>query len=278
MKKLNLTKMYKEMDSKDKARILFAHNNLVFSSKGQEKLLTTAEEREIIIDAQNKGQVDELNRLTQIYNLCNFIVINIETLILNLELSIESINKYVLYVYKQDEMHDKLRGFLHMARNEDSKTNSTLIKEFEKEIKNINREPSFFQPFKPQSKDKKRVPNVRLQEMFVYVFKAYKKLMQALYSVDFLNKQNDFDFISDKDKEVIDKAKKASEEFSQLDGCLVILKLYQRYAEYKLIKKEAIEEAEFSDLVFNFNTTIELTDEEKSEMEIKTTEALEKKF
>src|SRR3990167_11129923 len=113
MKNLNIKTLAKGMRVEDKAKLLFADRNKRAETSGQEGLLTPEEEKAIVQDAQDLNQISELNRLSRLYNIASYIMLDIQTAYLHFELAEGKVIAVLTGMIIAGEADDALSHAIH---------------------------------------------------------------------------------------------------------------------------------------------------------------------
>ncbi|MCX6734513.1 MAG: hypothetical protein NTZ25_01220 [Candidatus Peregrinibacteria bacterium] len=265
MKDFNFKKMAPDMSFQDKVKLLFADWNLRKGTHGKERLITLQEEKAMIDDIQKKNQIDAYNRLVDLYNMSNFLVLDIQTSILSLKLSMEKIRAQALAIVLHGQSIDQLETLIFTIS--DSQTKS--IKELEKKIKTNtwNGLLSLFQPQDGPESLETREPNHNIQMLFERLVKSTKALLRNLYSSAYIIEKSQIDFLRMEQQELILEAKEQIRYVEELDGLLGILTIYKKHYELGLMRKENFTRPIFLEMMLDYKKVFQLTDEEKSEVE-----------
>jgi len=279
MKTLNIKKMVKDMSFKDKAKILIANENHKYDSQYKDHLITSGEEDIIVKECREKGQITELNRLIRLFNLTTLAIGDVMTASLQLELTITRVNMYVYSIYIYGQIKDSFDRISSSIKSKKNKEITEVAHILEEQAKEYSDKYSFFYPSEDKidlddSAEKEkcfkvREPDKLLQKLFVKVLNAYKHLKKTLYIIEFLSIKGDMNFVSKKDEMFLEKAKELLKIVEDLDEFLCILKVYQVFVEEGLIKDKDYVEPCFIDLLVDYKKALELTDEERLEMEEK---------
>lgn len=253
------------MSFQDKVKLLFADWNLRKGTHGKERLITLQEEKAMIDDIQKKNQIDAYNRLVDLYNMSNFLVLDIQTSILSLKLSMEKIRAQALAIVLHGQSIDQLETLIFTIS--DSQTKS--IKELEKKIKTNtwNGLLSLFQPQDGPESLETREPNHNIQMLFERLVKSTKALLRNLYSSAYIIEKSQIDFLRMEQQELILEAKEQIRYVEELDGLLGILTIYKKHYELGLMRKENFTRPIFLEMMLDYKKVFQLTDEEKSEVE-----------
>src|SRR3989344_3827269 len=96
MVQLDLKKLSKGMNIKDKMRLLFEDMNRQSETAGKESVLTPQERKAIVDDARITGEITEIRRVNELYRAAMFISIDMEITELCLYLSISQLEKILM--------------------------------------------------------------------------------------------------------------------------------------------------------------------------------------
>lgn len=261
------------MSLKDKARLIFAHHNRQCDSKGKEQVLTTEEEDWMIKDCRDKREIDELNRLTDLYNLSSMAMIDVHMRSISLELEMSRINTFVLAMHMQTSSRDHLTGLLYFAKSKKGKVAQAIAKEIKNNIKEVTPEYELFSPsscddFKDGSEYLEvREPNLIIQGLFSRTYCAYIGIQQALYAIKYIEEKAGISLLRECDVETLNEARKRIDEFADLKGFVGVLKMYRTFYEANSMRKNDFSHPLFFLMITDFEKALPLTEEKKVEVE-----------
>lgn len=265
MKELNFKRMAPDMSFTDKVKLLFADWTLRKETRGEERIITLQEEKSMIDDIRKRNQIDDYNRLIDLYNMSNFLVLDIQTAMLSFKLSIEKAHGLALAIILHGQSIDQLESlFFTISTN----ANASL-KDLEEKIK-TNTWHGLLSLFQPQDEDETldtREPNHHIQMLFEKVVMANKVLRKKLYSLEYIVEKAQIDFLGKEHQELIAEVQEQIKYVEDLDGFLSILTIYKKHYDLGLIQKENLTHPIFIELILDHKKALQLTDQERSEAE-----------
>lgn len=268
MKQKIITKtMVQNMSFQQRAKLLFADRNLQGDSKGKDRLLGVLEEQLIIDECQRKGEINELNRLNDIFNLISLAVVDVHIATTILDHKMERICMTGMSIFLQSRWSDITDELLWDISTKDKKIADKAEKLIKKKLGEAI--PKMFSMFSPREDDEGGEidePNIYIQKMFLSALKAFHDLKRCLYYLEYLKeKAGGMDLISEKDKATLAQADNELGDFEELDGFLKILNIYKIYLDEELINAQNLKHPDFAKLLIDFEESLKLTDEDKKE-------------
>jgi hypothetical protein len=264
MKDLNFKRMASDMSLKDKAKIIFASWNHEKESENKERLITVQEEEAMIRDIRKKDQIDEYNRLIDLYNMSIFAVFGISAASLQLKLAITKTQTLALAMFLHGETNDQLETLLCIVCEADRKS---LIEEKKLKINTFNELLDYFQPEDELQSLNTREPNHHIQMIFERLVQTYKVLRQKLCGLDYILGKAEMDFLGEVHKAVLQEAQEQLKYVEDLDGLLNILTIYKKALELDLMRKDNFHKPSFLELLQDHKKVLQLSDKEKGEAE-----------
>lgn len=263
------------MSFRDKASLLLADHTRRCETKGKDYLLTTDENDAIVKDLQDKMQVKQLNRIVDLYNISGLAVCDVTIRRLNLELITSRLDTFVVAMVGWGTARDGLSDLLHSAKKKKGKAAQQIALEIQESRKKVPSQFRLFSPADPEDDDfdtqidhyKTREPNVLFQGVFVRAIEYYKELTKALYLIEYMEREAGFRLLGDDDMDSIHRAEKQLRSFEELEGFLKIIEVYKSFYETNMVKKDGFTEPEFEKVMTDFSQILELSEEEKEEME-----------
>lgn len=250
-KKLDIKKLAKDMSLQDKAKILFADRNKRAETSGLEKLLTPEEEDAIIKDAREHNQIDEINRLDELYKIANLLLLDIQTQYLNFAIAETKVVGFLGTIASTTLTDDIINKLVYDLVKDEKKREKTLKELKEKYFYNKG-VFGHFGIFTPAFSDdpKKRVPNIHLQRTIIEAVERIKKFKEVRYQLDYVvDEVAGIDFLSDKQREDLKEYEKKLKNFTLLDNEFKILQIYKDFAEKKLFRTEVKEPSEIKEFI-----------------------------
>lgn len=236
----------------NKAKILFADRNLQYDSQRKEQLLSPEEEKAIITEMKNKGELKELNRLNIFLNISGLIMAEARTCAVSLELALSNINTHVIAerLYKKSEENLERYKYLTSKKNKEGRLSDELEQELEEETIDIwQREVYSYTIYSDNSNNQKKKqlpePHPRLQRRLADAFRWYKNLKKIVYMTSYLEKKGEMKFLSAIENLDLEGYKKQIEDFEHQNGALKILRSHKA-----LIKAGYYRRSGFSDSTF----------------------------
>lgn len=254
------------MSFTDKVKLLFADWNLRKETHGEQNLITLQEEKAITEDMRKRHEIDQYNQLIDLYNMSNFLMIDIQTAILCLKLSIEKAHGLALAIILHGQSIDQLESLFFTI----SSSERTSRRDLEETIKTNTWHGllSLFQPHDEEKALDTREPNHHIQMLFEKLVRSNKVLRKKLYSLEYIVEKAQIDFLNKDHQELIVESKEQLKYVEDLDGFLSILTVYKKHYELGLIQKENFAHPIFLELIVDHKNVLPLTDQEKNEVEL----------
>ena len=226
MKKLNIKSMAKDMNFKDRAKLIFADCIRRGETGWKESVLQSGEEEALVAACREEGRVSELNRLVALYNMANLGRADVQLSMTKLQLVIARIETY-LCVYLSG--HEKNRE-------------RTIFAELEK--------GGF-------------VPNNVLQDVFVRVFNLSKYVDRSCFTIEYIFELADMILLGDGDLEIIKEAKEVLQEVLDLEGLIGAMRIFAGMVQCGATERKDYTNKELYDLLNGKVEVAKLNDEEK---------------
>jgi len=265
---LNIKYLVKGMRVQDKAKLLFAHWDKKAEASDHKGILSPEEEKALIDDAQDLRQITELNRLNKLYNLANFIVLDIQTSYKNFRFAEMKMLSVLIGIILVGEERDILERIIYdlAVQNTDKKLEEI---EFQKEVDqkaiklrkkykvgegmavdfdylepSLRNESYYSTGIGPQSE-----PNKFIQKTFMLVISEIKDFKIKTYQYEYVVSKAGIELLSGMQKETIEGFKTEINNFVCLDGYLGMIKAYGVFAEKGYIKTTDLSEPGFLDAI-----------------------------
>ena len=250
----------------DKAQSIFADWNLRKETEGKESVISVQEEEAMVEDMRKKKQIKQFNQLISFYNMSNMLAIDIQGGIVSLKLAIANVHWFVFAIYLNGQSHDQIEELLSLmnARNikkiEDLKGKIKKTK-FDGFLSLLNNKDDELE------ENGLNEPNLHLQAFFENLIRTNKGLRKTLHMLDYILNKAGIDFLSKEAKELMQEAEEQIRYVEDLEGFLSVLKVYRKYLELGLIRKDNLHKPSFLELILGHKKALELTNEEKEESE-----------
>lgn len=265
MKNINLKNLIPAMTLKQKAQLLFDDHALRTRTRGQEHVLSSEEEEVLIADCRKKNQIAELNRLGS-YNMATGLALScLSTVMVELELTIARMGGVLGIMTSRARASDVFESVMDVV----SKKAPKLLREIEAK----------FPPAWTEEEDCAILeevgegtgmyrPSSTLQKGFVACLNTYKTLKQGVFIFELIQEKAGMDFMkTESDRKIIDDAKTGLKRFEDMEDWLAVMKVFRSYYEAHLMDGVEFKEVKFQKLMIEPDSVLELSEEEKIEME-----------
>ena len=278
---LDLKKLSKGMNIHDKMKLLFEDSNKQAETDGKEHILTAQERDAIVEDARKSGEIREIRRVNELYLLSNFISIDVEIAQLVFLLSITSLEKSLMGIMLKGAAEEIIGEMIYdLAKQGNAKPSNIDMKS--EELRKKYRVDSvlfkgfdfFDAPIEDDSsfpvglKNDNLQPNPDIQRFFIVSYMHAKKLKKKLFEMEYVIKKAPIDFLPQRHKDLIIESEEVLLSFTNLDHTLRPLRIYKDYGE-AFINMAKLSNPEFIDIIKNLPTKLELTDDDKEELEVR---------
>ena len=273
MTTLNLQKLSKGMNLNDKMKLLFEDTNHTAESQGNETLLTPQERDSIIEDARRNGELREIRRVNELYILSNYIAIDIELSQFSLLLSLSYLEKILMGIILKGAADEMIGEILYdLAKKDEISGEETIDKKMEELRMKYKVDSVLFKGFDffnalNEENQEKVEPNNKIQQAFMVSFRHAKILKKKLFDMEYVLKKSPIDFLPKRNKEIIQQSEELLTLFINLDSTLKSLRIYRDFGD-KIIGEVQITDPEFLTTIKNIGKTLELSDQDKEQLQI----------
>ena len=242
MTQLDLKKLSKGMNIKDKMKLLFEDMNRQAETLGKESILTPQERKAITDDARKTGEITEIRRVNELYRTATFISIDMEITNLCLCLSISQLEKTLMGIVLKGAAEDIIGEMIYdLARQNDQLPDE--IESKSQELRKKYRVDSLlfigFDFFNPPANDQNidstefknsiLEPNQNVQKTFMITCTHAKKLKKKLYELSYVLKKAPIDFLPKRTKNLVKYSEELLTLFITLDDSLKPLRIYRDF-------------------------------------------------
>ncbi len=274
MTQLDLKKLSKGMNIKDKMRLLFEDMNRRSETAGKEFVLTPQERKAIVDDARNTGEMTEIRRVNELYRTAMFISIDMEIAQLCLCLSISQLEKILVGIMCKDAAEDIVGRILYDSTQQHKQTSGSIENQIEKlwiqhraESKQLN-DFDLFSQLVTEDHQQMFEPNQKIQLLFMATFIHAKKLKKKLHELSYVVEKAPIDFLPQYAKKLRKESEDILTAFSDLDKTLRPLRVYRDYG-VKFAPNAQLIEPQFFEVIQVVNKQLELSADDKNELERK---------
>lgn len=259
------------MSVKDKARILFA--DYVEQREHRPRILTPDEEEMIVENARKNNQISELNRLTELFNIANILLIDIELAYWKFRSAQGRLHSTIMTIYLSELAKDKLYELLF-----DSTNNKQKIAELEakhiKKLEGLFKISSFI-----ERETGKFEPNILLQKTLLDTAEQAKEYNKKIYQLDYITFEAGFKLISDEDQKHLKDTEKDIREFVNLEGIFLFLQVCKEFKKQKIFTSTDRTDnlRKFFEILNDTNKATELTKKDKLKAKRQMDEIIEKR-
>lgn len=195
----DLKKVLKKLNKEDRIKLLIKNRIVVSGSDEKEYLITKDQEDELVEECVRDGSFERLNYIWRLLNISNASMIDINTAILQLELTRMRCDYVALFDFT-DPLNEK-------------KSNIKI------------------------TKDKRIVPSDFYQQMFVQVINAYKALVGTMYIHEYLCELAGMDLVDKDGNEILQKAKDILGNFPEEGGTIRYIMIFSEFVENEILKE-----------------------------------------
>ena len=273
MTTLNLQKLSKGMNLNDKMKLLFEDTNHTAVSQDNESLLTPQERDSIIEDARRNGELREIRRVNELYILSNYIAIDIELSQFSLLLSLSYLEKILMGIILKGAADEMIGEILYdLAKKDEISGEKTIDKKMDELRMKYKVDSILFKGFDffnalNEENQEKVEPNNKIQQAFMVSFRHAKILKKKLFDMEYVLKKSPIDFLPKRNKEIIQQSEELLTLFINLDSTLKSLRIYRDFGD-KIIGEVQITDPEFLTTIKNIGKTLELSDQDKEQLQI----------
>ena len=270
---LNLQKLSKGMNLNDKMKLLFEDTNHTAVSQDNESLLTPQERDSIIEDARRNGELREIRRVNELYILSNYIAIDIELSQFSLLLSLSYLEKILMGIILKGAADEMISEILYdLAKKDEISGEKTIDKKMDELRMKYKVDSILFKGFDffnalNEENQEKVEPNNKIQQAFMVSFRHAKILKKKLFDMEYVLKKSPIDFLPKRNKEIIQQSEELLTLFINLDSTLKSLRIYRDFGD-KIIGEVQITDPEFLTTIKNIGKTLELSDQDKEQLQI----------
>lgn len=278
---LDLKKLSKGMNIRDKMKLLFEDSNKQAETDGKEHILTAQERDAIIEDARKSGEIREIRRVNELYRHSNFISIELEIYNLSFLLSITSLEKSLMGIVLKGACEEIIGEMIHDLVKQDGTSQSEFEMKSDELRKKYRVDSALFKGFDffdsnieddshmpDEYKNNNLQPNPDLQRYFILSYKHAMKIVRKLFEKDYVVAKAPIDFLATQSKDLIKESEELLSLFNNLDQTLRPLRIYRDYAE-QFFDISKIKNSEFIELIQNLPTKLILSDKEKDDLRAK---------
>jgi hypothetical protein len=279
MLQLDLKKLSKGMNIKDKLKLLFEDMNCQAETLGKESILTAQERKAIIDDARNTGEIIEIRRVYRLSREAIFISIDMEISELLLFLSISHLEKTLMGIVLKGASEDIIGHIIYDLARQNG--NNTV--EIDAEVKNLYEKYKvdsvlfkgfdFFNPpentdngIPKEENDYIFEPNRDIQKAFMASFSHAKKLKTKLSAMDYILKKSPIDFLLESTRSLIKESEDVLSLFVNLDSTLKPMRVYRDYG-LRITKSKDPDTLTFFEKIQDIGKQIEMSEEDRKALE-----------
>ena len=287
MGQLDLKKLSKGMNIKDKMKLLFEDMNRQAETNGKEFILKPQERDAIIEDARKNNQLSEIRKTHELYKIVTITAIDLHIILLGLYLSIGQLEKTLMGVILKSATEEIIGEMIY----DFAKQIKTIPAEIDKYIDELREKYKvdsvlfegfdFFNPplsnnsiFSSDLNYDPREPNQEIQKIFLLSIVHAKKIKKKIFEMSYLISKAPIDFLPESTKKLIKESEELLTIFSNLDSTLKPLGIYRDY-ELLFVKNNNLPESEFISKIRDINKNLELNTEDKKLLEDKIDKSLE---
>ena len=269
---LNLQKLSKGMNLNDKMKLLFEDTNHTAVSQDNESLLTPQERDSIIEDARRNGELREIRRVNELYILSNYIAIDIELSQFSLLLSLSYLEKILMGIILKGAADEMIGEILYdLAKKDEISGEETIDKKMEELRMKYKVDSVLFKGFDffnalNEENQEKVEPNNKIQQAFMVSFRHAKILKKKLFDMEYVLKKSPIDFLPKRNKEIIQQSEELLTLFINLDSSLKPLRIYRDFGN-KIVGEVQITDPEFLKTVKDIGKALELSEQEKEQLQ-----------
>lgn len=287
-KQLNIKGLAKGMRVEDKAMLIFADRNKRGETSGREGLLTPDEEKALIEDAQDLHQINELNRLNRLYNFSVFMMLDIQTAYLNFRLAegrlLTILTAMILVGEGSDAFNWAIYDLASQGYKDGELEDKKLQEEIDKKAKELRKKykatdglSKIYDYFEPSLRDSgyfstgddvMSQPNPLLQQALMQVVAEIKAFNKQIYQREYVEVKAGMGLMSERDKTKIDSYSNEINEFTSLEGCWGLIRMYPEFADKRLIRTEDLAEPKFLETVKDMGKATKLSEKEKEKAQL----------
>ncbi|PLX26813.1 hypothetical protein C0583_05975 [Candidatus Parcubacteria bacterium] len=278
--KIDFKNLSKNLPFKEKVELLFANNNSV--TDGGERIISVLEQERLENGiCTTPREVEEYNKLIAFYNSFTYIILDLQTAYLNYKSALNSLNTFIIgldvkliLLRKEENNLEKIYNLLNESLDQEDA--DRVFKKIEEIFDDKNylgfdviKLIDYFSPqgVEPEELEPNNQPNIIFQRKLVNTVKAIKHIQKHLYLIDLIHSNYDINFIKKSDWELVDDYKNEIKKFLENESIITIIDFYNKLNKRGSIMNENLAENDFLDVIADINKSVEITEEEKREME-----------
>lgn len=249
---LNVKQLAKNMHVHDKVRMLIADVEEKIKTDGK-GLLSESEKDAIVDDAHKKHELNELNRIYNLYVLAGGLHMDAYSRLQVLMLQFATLERILLMIGVSGLGRDAVDRILHdLAPDKDRKK---LYKEYESDMAILNKYTLI----------QGNRPHPELAEAISNLIEFVKIVQRTLYQVKYVQSKTEVKIIMDDHQEIYDNCEDLIQSIIGFDGSLRLLRVLRDYD----VLDDFDESKELLDMVRNIEDKIALSEQDKQDAEAK---------
>ena len=279
MLQLDLKKLSKGMNIKDKLNFLFEDMNRQAETAGKESVLTPQERKAIIDDARSTKKIMEIRRVYRLSREAMLISIDMEISELLLFLSISHLEKTLMGITLKGVSEDIIGHIVYYL----ARQNGNNIVGIDAEVKNLyakykvdsilfrgfdffNHPENNDNGIPKEENDDSFEPNRDIKKAFMASLSHARKLKTKLFAMDYVLKKSPIDFLPESTKSLIKECEEILFLFVNLDATIKPMRVYRDYG-LRMTKTTNQDSLVFFEKIQDIEKQIVMNEEDRKALE-----------